>query len=202
MTQTLILGSGLDGAPAPLGVPPLTGIVGPLGFIDLLGQWLGVDTLVTPEAERIAATLAALQGMEGRFWSASYKVDPWGTARRVLDLSDALMIAGWESKAHPDNPARVVDLAALPPPPVGLPDVLGALCAATLPSSLPRVTLVEPRALWPPRWRRLLARRAATLVYHRQARSLAGRWLAHSAHQRCRRWLPRYCLRPAAQPSA
>ncbi|MGC8536850.1 MAG: PD-(D/E)XK nuclease family protein [Rhizomicrobium sp.] len=158
MKQTLILSSGLDGAPAPLGVPPLTGIVGPLSFIDLLGQWLGVDTRVTPDAERISATLAAMQGMEGRFWSASYKVDPWGTARRVLDLRDALLIAGWDGKAHPDNPARVVDLAALPPPPVGLPDVLGALCATTLPSSLPRVALLEPLDLWPPLWRRLLAR--------------------------------------------
>ena len=158
MIQTLILGVGLDGAPAPIGLPPLTATVGPLGFIDLLGQWLGVDTHVTPEAERIAATFAALRGMEDHFWSKSYTVDPWGTSRHVLGLRDALLLAGWDGTANSDTPMRVAQLAPLPIPPTGLPDVLGALNAAALPASLPRIALLEPLDLWPPLWRRLFTR--------------------------------------------
>lgn len=155
---TLILGAGLDGAPATIDLPPFTATVGQLGFIDLLSQWLGVDTRATPQAERIAATLAALRGLQGGFWSASYMVDPWATARRVLDMRDALLLAGWDGTAGPDTPPRVADLAALPPPPAGLPDVLRALCTTALPFFLPRVALLEPLELWPPLWRRLLAR--------------------------------------------
>ncbi|OYV36839.1 MAG: hypothetical protein B7Z80_14465 [Rhodospirillales bacterium 20-64-7] len=169
----IILGAGLDGAPAPLDLPPFTATVGPLGFIDLLGQWMGVDTLVTPEAERIATTLAALRGLEGCFWSASYKVDPWATARRVLDFRDALFLAGWDGIAGPDTPPRVADLATLPPPPAGLPDVLRALSAAVLPASLPRVALLEPLDLWPPLWRHLLAR-LNTAAYQRPTITATG----------------------------
>lgn len=153
----LILGSGLDGAPALLDLPPLTATVGPLGFVDLLGQWLGVDTRTAPDAERIAATLAALRGMEGRFWSVSYDIDPWATAKRVLDLRDALLIAGWDGTAA-GSPPRVADIAALPKLPAGLPDILSALRAAALPATLPKLALLEPLEFWPPLWRQLLVR--------------------------------------------
>ncbi len=155
---TLILGHGLDGASAPIDLPPLTAVTGPLGFVDLLGQWSGTDTRTSPEAERIAATFAALRELGDRFWFGSYKIDPWATARRVLALRDALVMAGWDGTTNSDTPPRVADLAALPALPVGLPDVLVALCATDLPASLPSVALLEPPCLWPPLWRRLLAR--------------------------------------------
>ncbi|MBB5374454.1 PD-(D/E)XK nuclease family protein [Acidocella aromatica] len=159
---TLIFGAGLDGAPAPLGLPPLTAIAGPLGLLDLLGQWLGQECRPAPESERIAAAYAALAALPGRFWSASFAVDPWATARRVLWLRDDLCLAGWDGTVDASMPPRVADLAALPPLPVGQPDILHTLLNAPLAASLPRLMLLEPLEVWPPLWRNLLTRLNAT----------------------------------------
>ena len=158
MKPCIILGAGLDGAPAPLGLPPFTAAVGPLGFADLLGQWLGLASGTIPESERIATTMAALATLPDRFWSRSFTADPWATARRVLALRDALVMAGWDGNTD-GAPPRIVDLAALPPLPAGLPDFLHGLVqelATRIPPSLPRVKLLEPLSLWPPLWRAIL----------------------------------------------
>ncbi len=154
----LILGWSLDGAPAPVGLPPFTAIVGPLGFLDLLGQWLGLDTRAAPEANRIAACHAAITTQEGRFWSKSFTVDSWATARRVLALRDALLLAGWDGTADVTTPPRIADLASLPAPPRGMADVLREVITVLVgrkPPFLPRFTLAEPTTLWPPLWQKL-----------------------------------------------
>jgi ATP-dependent helicase/nuclease subunit B len=160
MTPTLILGWSLDGAPAPIGLPPLTAVTGPLGCLDLLGQWVGLDTRAEPEANRIAACHAAIATEENRFWSKSFTVDSWATARRVLALRDALLLAGWDGTADATAPPRIADLASLPALPRSVADVLREVIAL-LPERklpfLPRVALAEPAELWPPLWQRLFA---------------------------------------------
>ncbi|OYV40914.1 MAG: hypothetical protein B7Z80_03300 [Rhodospirillales bacterium 20-64-7] len=158
MTPTLILGWSLDGAPAPVGLPPFTAIVGPLGCLDLLGQWLGLDTRAAPEANRIAACHAAIAVQEGRFWSKSFTVDSWATARRVLALRDAVLLAGWDGTVDANTPPRIADLASLPALSRGVADVLREVVAVLLgrkPPFLPRFTLAEPAKLWPPLWQKL-----------------------------------------------
>jgi len=160
MTPTLILGWSLDGAPAPIGLPLLTAATGPLGCLDLLGQWLGLDTRVTPEASRIAACHAAIAAQEGRFWSESFAVDSWATARRVLAMRDALLLGGWDGTADAGAPPRIADLASLPLLLPGLPDVLHEVIAQLhqrKPPFLPRFELAEPPELWQPLWQRLFA---------------------------------------------
>lgn len=158
MTATLVLGAALDGAPAPVGLAPLTAAAGPLGCLDLLGQWLGLDTRAAPEANRIAACHAAIAKNEGRFWSKSFTVNSWATARRVLALRDALLLAGWDGTADDTTPPRIADLASLSALPRGVVDVLLAVIASLSqhkPPFLPRVALVEPAELWPPLWQKL-----------------------------------------------
>jgi ATP-dependent helicase/nuclease subunit B len=165
VTPTLIVGWSLDGAPAPVGLPPFTAVAGPLGCLDQFGQWLGLNTRATPEASRIAACHAALVAQEGRFWSKSFSVDSWATARRVLALRDALLFAGWDGKADDTTPPRIADLAGLPALPRGAADVLDdviAVLSERKPSFLPRFVLAEPAKLWPPLWQKLFVQLDAT----------------------------------------
>ena len=166
LTPTLILGWSLDGAPAPVGLPPFTAAAGPLGCLDLLGQWLGMDTRAAPEASRIAACHAAIAAQEGRFWSKSFTVDSWATARRVLALRDALLLAGWDGTADATTPPRIADLASLPALPRGVADVLREVIAVLpgrKPPFLPCFSLAEPAKLWPPLWQKLFAQLGVTV---------------------------------------
>ena len=114
--SSIILGWSLDGAPAPVGLHGLTATVGPLGYLELLGQWLGLTGTVSAEAVRIGTCLRALRVKPDGFWGKSLDVDPWAVARRVLSMYDALRLAGWDGQAD-KVPSRVADLAAIDIPP-------------------------------------------------------------------------------------
>ena len=154
--SSIILGCSLDGAPAPVGLPGLTATVGPLGYLELLGQWLGLTGTVSAEAVRIGTCLRALRAKPDGFWGKSLDADPWAVARRVLSMYDALRLAGWDGQAD-RVPSRVADLAALDIPPNGVADRLQAIIAylTTRPQPLPDLTLLEPAELWPGLWNSL-----------------------------------------------
>jgi ATP-dependent helicase/nuclease subunit B len=161
IASRLILGWWLDGAPAP-GLGTWTATVGPAGFLDLLSTWLGIPILRAPAPVRVAGCQAALRdGPACAFWSASFAKDPWSTAQAVLALRDALFMAGWDCTAEAGAPPRVADLARVAASlPHGEPDLLGDIVEALNARdniALPRVSLVEPMALWPFLWRRLLS---------------------------------------------
>lgn len=101
------------------------------------------------------------------FYARSFVVDDIGTAGALLDWRDALVEAGWDGAPVPNGGERLEALAAIENHPsdealpLGRADRLVRVERA-LASSPGRiyesVTLVEPRALWSTRWRRIFDR--------------------------------------------
>ena len=151
----IILGWSLDGAPAAIDLPGLTTTIGPRGYLDLLGQWLGLTATVAPDAVRIGACLRALRARPAGFWRASLDIDPWGVARRVLAMHDALRLGGWTGQAD-GLPQRITELAGLDLPRDGIADRLEDVVAdirTRRDVRLSALTLLEPAKFWPGLWR-------------------------------------------------
>jgi hypothetical protein len=151
----IILGWSLDGAPAPIGLPGLTTTIGPHGYLDLLGHWLGLTATVAPDAVRIGACLHTLRASPDGFWRAALEADPWAVARRILGMRDALRLGGWGGNVE-GAPPRIAELARLDLPRDGiahrLQDVIAEL--RTRPDvQLPALTVLEPAEFWPGLWR-------------------------------------------------
>jgi len=138
-------------------------IVGPLRLLDHLETMLGLGAPATAGVKRIAVYRRKLESAgAGRFWSASFEVDSWSTARELLNWRDELVEAGWSAET-PVSAKRLGDLAAAeaagPDLPAGFADRLRALIDALdekprLP--LASIALVEVRDDLPAGWRRLL----------------------------------------------
>jgi hypothetical protein len=144
--------------------------VGPLGLARRLGRILGIPTELATAPERLASYGLRLDAHDdgSRSYSSSRKQDPFGVARYLLGLRDALRLLGWDGRAV-DGSARLADLAALeqlvPPLPPGLPDVIaeltaGVAAAGELPFPV-RLELCTSRQAFPPLLRRLLEALAA-----------------------------------------
>lgn len=139
-------------------------VVGPTGLIDTLEVQLGLTGPRRAEAVRIAAYAAKLQAALANshaFCAPSFARDPWATAKALLAWRDQLTASGWTGRVI--GSARIDDLAraemAAPPLPAGAPDRLRAVLTvlATQPQlSIARITLVEPRNLLTPPYRRLI----------------------------------------------
>ena len=155
----IVLGWSFDSAPAAVGLPALHATVGPMGYLDLLGQWLGLVSSQQNGATRIAQCLHALRGHPDSFWQASLEADPWATAKRVLSMHDALRLAGWDGMPG-HLPPRIADLARLGLPQNSVADCLHATITALDAGprrELPPVDLLEPVVLWPGAWQALFA---------------------------------------------
>lgn len=160
--------------------------VGPLGLVRRLGRILGIPAEVAAAPERLASYALRLDAHDdgsSRSYSASRRQDPFGVARYLLGLRDALRLLGWDGRAL-DGSARLADLAALeplaPPVPPGLPDVVAELIAGVVAGgALPfpvRIELCASRRAFPPLLRRLLealAAAGATVVDAGEAAALA-----------------------------
>jgi hypothetical protein len=114
---------------------------------------------------------AALSG--GRFYTRSHAVDRLGTAAALLAWRDGLLDAGWDGSPVPDGGPRLDALAELEagaaPVPPGRADRLARVdreLAARPCRIYDDVALADAEALWPARWRRVLAslRRGGTEV--------------------------------------
>jgi RecB family exonuclease len=98
-----------------------------------------------------------------RFYSASYSVDPIGTAGTLLTWRDGLVDAGWNGQAIPDGGPRLQAFAELERGEellLGRSDRLRRVedeLAATGLRPWDALELAEPRAAWPGRWRRIFA---------------------------------------------
>ena len=100
------------------------------------------------------------------FFARSFEVDSLGTAKAILAWRDALLEAGWNGQHVPGGGDRLEALAAAEallsePLPPGRADRLVRVAEELRACSQHRLydalTLVEPRALWPRRWRAVLA---------------------------------------------
>jgi len=140
-------------------------VVGPSGLIDLLEVQLGLTGPRGAEAVRIAAYAAKLRaGLSPEappFYAASFARDPWATARALLGSRDQLKLAGWRGQAL--GVARIDDFARAeqhePRLPRGMADRVCAVAAALANRPGVNITtlrLVEPKAMLPPAYARLV----------------------------------------------
>lgn len=113
-------------------------------------------------ARKIDATLA-----NRPFYARSFGVDRVGTASTLLAWRDGLVEAGWDGDPIPNGGDRLDSLAAIEaalpdvPIPPGMVDRLARveheLRQGTKHTVYEQLTLVEERAMWPTRWRRIFA---------------------------------------------
>lgn len=129
--------------------------VGPSRFAQILETALGLGGPCLTLRERAARLVPAARKSEG-FWSASAAVDPFATARRLIQWRDTLAMGGWrEGGKEP----RLAALAALTTASTsGLPDRLQAIHGALVRRSpdIESVELFIPRADFEPLWQRTL----------------------------------------------
>jgi ATP-dependent helicase/nuclease subunit B len=134
-------------------------VVGLTGLTEILETHLGLTGPKTGEAVRIATYAAKLNasmsGAPQRFFAASFRRDPWATAKTLLGWRDDLISSGWSSE--PLKSERLDDLADVegvgPALASGLSDRLQTLLQvlANRPAlGVRSIALVEPRPLLPP----------------------------------------------------
>jgi len=145
-----------------LGAP----VVGPSGLLDLLETIYGLSEPPTAHVVRIAAWQSALAAVDQgqRFWSASFAVDAWSSARTLLSWRDMLVEAGWNAET-PWPAGRIADLAAAEATAVDFPPSIADrvrrtadAITSTISETIRRVRLIDQRAFLPCGWRLLFAR--------------------------------------------
>ena len=109
---------GLHGDGLDLGVAGATvgeATVGPRGLLRLLESDLGVAPAVAHPAEDAARYRECLAKCDDRtrFYHRSFKVDPVGTARTLLDWRQQWYLHGWDGTFPPQASARLADMAAV-----------------------------------------------------------------------------------------
>lgn len=112
----VIFGQDLEGCPLPESIHGINRIVlGPRGFIDFLELRLGLPPVATDHTTRLLEYREALRGASEkvkRFYSESFKVDPFGSSKVLLRWRDELCLNGWEpGNALSGASLRVLDLA-------------------------------------------------------------------------------------------
>ena len=129
--------------------------VGPSRFVQILETALGLGGPSLTLPERAARLVPAIRATEG-FWSASAEVDPFATARRLLQWRDTLAMCGWRGAGKEPRLAALAALMATCAP--GLPDRLQAIDDALARRSpdLESIELLSPRADLEPLWQRTL----------------------------------------------
>lgn len=138
-------------------------VVGPLRLLDHVETMLGLGRPEIAAVRRIAIYGRKIEAAGTvRFWSESFRVDPWSAARELLAWRDELIEAGWRPNVGLAR-SRLADLAAAeqvgPDLPSGRADRLRAAIDAlgqTPHVPLDSLTLVDSRVVLPVGWRTLL----------------------------------------------
>ena len=141
--------------------------VGPGGFLSLLESDLGIAPAAVHPAEEVALYRGCLAELDdlARFYHASFRVDPVGVARTLLDWRADWYMRGWDGTFPNGVPQRLADLAAVETLAQDhLPPCMGQRLRNILALVQERRTQVETVALrdhahgLPILWRRLLTR--------------------------------------------
>lgn len=87
--------------------------VGPLGFLGMLENQLGIPNHQPSFTSRLIQYLAALDQANHKdaFYAASFEVDPFSVARTLLQWRDHWYLAGWTGVFASDVPPRLQDMA-------------------------------------------------------------------------------------------
>ena len=122
--------------------------VGPSGLLGLLETMTGLSGPPVPNALRAAELVSTIRAVSG-FWSRSAQVDPFGTAKRVLDWRDQLRMYGWRFQPVSTRLGDLAEVTENASP--GFPDRL-LMVAETLMASnnaVQQLTLLEPPDRFP-----------------------------------------------------
>lgn len=168
----IVFGMQLDGLVAPE-IPNYAAysinslVVGPQGFLSLLEQKLGLGYPDSAQPERVAQYIGRLEEFDtgSRFYSASFAVDRWATAQRVLEMRDALAAhPGFAKQQFPPGCrlATVSEIENLDSRPLApgqsdrIRDVLSALKRARR-MDIKHIQLATPKYHLPQVWIKILA---------------------------------------------
>lgn len=147
-------------------------VCGPVKLLQWLEKWEG---LVVPEEdveflrlEKFRQHIQHFLEKEPRaFYKKSFLADPFGTSRRLLDMRDELIMAGWDFKPTDDMPVRLLSISKIEQQirqdesalyfPLGIPgyaERFARIRQAVNFNSLPfsQILLSEPADLLPPYW--------------------------------------------------
>lgn len=137
---------------------------GPMGLLSILETRLGTGMQSVHPVHRIDEYMKRLQMIdrESMWFHESFAIDPWSTARKLLELRDELAEAGWDRQAIPSGSPRLDALAAAEcvdsPLSDGRSDRLRRVIAflkSGMPVNIDSIKLIEPASILPPAWRRL-----------------------------------------------
>ena len=139
--------------------------LGPLGLLTRLELELGLARRPATPLERAVELAASLAGTDG-YWSRSLEVDPWATARRLLEEYDMLRLWGW--RGEPASARLAALWSAMRAARPGIPDRLDRVHAALARrcTDIALVRIVEPIAALPRLWQQVFEalQRAGTQI--------------------------------------
>jgi hypothetical protein len=139
--------------------------LGPQSLAGTLETALGIGGPTLSRQERAARLVPAVRTVDG-FWTASAEIDPFSTARRLLQWRDMLVMGGWTGGGCEPRLAALAALPANATP--GLPDRLRAINDALTRRTpdIESIELLTPRADLEWLWQRtlgLLEKRGTTI---------------------------------------
>ena len=149
-------------------------VVGRLGFLSLLENYLGLCAPEASKAKRVAVYSGLLRVHDNnlRFYSESLKADSIGTAARLLAWRDEWRLGGWDGSAQPTHPSRLQELASiekagletLPPGEAERLHLVVQALSASGAGPIKSVHLIDPPEDFPLLWRQVLERLPAVGV--------------------------------------
>ena len=129
--------------------------VGPLGFLNVIETMTGLRGPGIPPVLRAASLVPEIRSRTG-FWTDSAKVDPLGTATRLLQWRDYLCLHGWQGQECSERLRQLsrVTRDVLP----GIPDRLLALkkYIGSAGNTVSSLTLLQPLDELPHCWREVI----------------------------------------------
>ena len=129
--------------------------LGPSGMLGVLETMTGLNGPSIPPALRAAELVSDVRSISG-FWNRSAQVDPFGTAKRVLQWRDLLWMYGWRSQPVSMRLGELAEVTSKASP--GFPDRL-LMVAETLVdanNAVEDLILLEPFDRLAPVWQTAL----------------------------------------------
>jgi len=129
--------------------------LGPSGMLGILETMTGLSGPSIPSALRAAELVPDVRTISG-FWSQSAQVDPFGTAKRVLQWRDLLRMHGWRSQPVSTRLEELAEVTVKASP--GFPDRLLMVADTLLDANnaIQNLILLEPFNQLPPVWQTVL----------------------------------------------
>lgn len=150
---------GADWAAEKIAIGNIT--AGPLEMLKILEDRLGLSGIATSQPERISAYQQKINAADCRWCRESFAIDPWATARQMLQWRDELVDADWDKTSGTTKRLKTLaeiekQSCAVVDPAVSdrMQNVLAAL--KSMPLKL-NMILNEPLELYTPLWRKIIA---------------------------------------------